>query len=905
MTGKTDVEAPRETQNRRFTVKKKVSIISAALTGIILVITGLSYVTYSTTDSSFRKVEHIFEAEYNLAETLRAFVVLESHTREQLLSPLDSEKGGAQEEFKTFEAAYETTAQLVPDGHKDELETIRKDIHAFHALFDKAQAVRQEENEIVNAQMAELALELEETAHDIEVAAVRSADTAVIGQAGSLLEHVLKGEMLANKVIVKYSPEHLAKAKEHLSKSEILVASLSSAPVQSVAVLARKISGKPTEYVTNFTQAVSLAKDLHRLVDADLAKSGADIEHQFEALMKALGEEESQIAHSVESSSLTIFIINAIAALAALGLCGFFARMVIKGIAQPISELSTLMTELSSGKLDLAIPHQERGDELGDLARELEGFRMSAEDALAQLGVNTRIKVALDNSSTNIMLADNDYDIVYMNDSITEMMKEAESDLRQELTQFDSAKLVGSNIDIFHKNPSHQRALLDRLSSTYSTSIKVAGRTFDLTANPVLDNEGQRLGSVVEWKDVTQERAVESEVDVVVTAAVNGNFKERIPLEGKTGFMRNLAEAMNRLCETTDAALEEVNTNLKAIAEGDLTKRVVNSYSGSFDDLKNRLNQTAEQLSDIVTEVTVSANEVTNASSEITSGTNDLSQRTEQQASNLQETAASMEEIASTIKQNADNAQQANQLAISARTVASDGGDVVGKAVTAMSEIEDSSQKISDITGVIDEIAFQTNLLALNAAVEAARAGDAGKGFAVVASEVRSLAQRSSEAAKDIKALIVESGSQVKDGVTLVNNAGTSLTEIVESVKRVTDIVSEIAAASREQATGVEEINKAISQMDEMTQQNSALVEENAAACRMLQEQAGSMHQRMSFFQASAVAEPAAGTVPKSAMVQPEMTVRAAAGGGGQAVAAMQANLQTAFRDEDDDWKEF
>lgn len=516
---------------------------------------------------------------------------------------------------------------------------------------------------------------------------------------------------------------------------------------------------------------------------------------------------------------------------------------------------------------------------------------------------NTRIKVALDNCTTNVMVADNEYNIVYMNDSVTEMMREAESDLRKELSQFDSSKLIGANIDVFHKNPAHQRSMLERLSSTYETSITVAGRIFNLIANPVLDSEGNRLGSVVEWNDVTQERAVEDEINTMVNAAVNGNFATRIELEGKDGFMRNLAEAMNRLCETTGAALDDVNENLGAIAEGDLNRRITNSYSGSFEDLKNKLNETASRLSEIVTEVIVSANEVTNASSEITTGTNDLSQRTEQQASNLQETAASMEEIASTIKQNADNAQQANQLAISARGVASDGGEVVGKAVTAMSQIEASSQKISDITGVIDEIAFQTNLLALNAAVEAARAGDAGKGFAVVASEVRSLAQRSSEAAKDIKQLILESGTQVKDGVTLVNDAGSSLTEIVDSVKRVTDIVSEIAAASTEQATGVEEINKAISQMDEMTQQNSALVEENAAACRMLQDQAGSMHERMSFFEVESTGSSKPAVLSEARAKPQARPMRKVAGGGGS-VAAIQADLQSAF-ETDDDWKEF
>ncbi|QDG78899.1 methyl-accepting chemotaxis protein [Labrenzia sp. PHM005] len=520
---------------------------------------------------------------------------------------------------------------------------------------------------------------------------------------------------------------------------------------------------------------------------------------------------------------------------------------------------------------------------------------------------NMRIRVALDNCSTNVMVADNDFNIVYLNDSVTSMMRNAEADLRKELSQFDVNKLVGSNIDVFHKNPAHQRGMLERLSSTYETSINVAGRIFDLIANPVLDAEGNRLGTVVEWKDVTQERAVENEINTVVNAVVGGNFEERVPLDGKSGFMLSLAEAMNRLCDTTGSALDDVSVNLGALAEGDLNSRITKTYSGSFEDLKNKLNDTASRLGEIVTDVVVGANEVTNASAEITTGTNDLSQRTEQQASNLEETAASMEEIASTIKQNADNAQQANQLAINARGVASDGGEVVGKAVTAMSAIEDSSQKISDIIGVIDEIAFQTNLLALNAAVEAARAGDAGKGFAVVASEVRSLAQRSSEAAKDIKQLIIESGSQVKDGVDLVNNAGTSLTEIVDSVKRVTDIVSEIAAASTEQATGVEEINKAISQMDEMTQQNSALVEENAAACRMLQEQAEGMHQRMSYFSvdaaSTAAAAPVRQTKPKP-VARAMPAARVASGGGGGAVAAMQSDIETAF-DADDDWKEF
>src|SRR5262249_16122875 len=275
--------------------------------------------------------------------------------------------------------------------------------------------------------------------------------------------------------------------------------------------------------------------------------------------------------------------------------------------------------------------------------------------------------------------------------------------------------------------------------------------------------------------------------------------------------------------------------------------------NGFFEAMSRGINQLADNLTEVVSKVKLAAGEVHRGAEEISAGNSNLSLRTEEQAASLEETASSMEEMTTTVKQNADNAGQANQLAMAAREQAEQGGMVVGKAVQAMSGINDSARKIADIIGVIDEIAFQTNLLALNAAVEAARAGDAGKGFAVVASEVRSLAQRSSGAAKDIKALIVESGSQVKDGVKLVNDAGSSLTEIVESIKKVPDILSEIAAASKEQSTGVEEINKAVSQMDEMTQQNAALVEESAAASRTLQEQAQNLHSRMSEFTIDAI----------------------------------------------------
>lgn len=472
--------------------------------------------------------------------------------------------------------------------------------------------------------------------------------------------------------------------------------------------------------------------------------------------------------------------------------------------------------------------------------------RLAAEEKLAT--ANARIRAALDNVTTNVMIADNNRDIIYMNRSVSEMLLAAESDLRKVLPNFDARKLIGTSMDGFHRNPAHQRDLLANLRTTYKAQIAVGGRTFSLIANPVFNDNGERLGSVVEWKDRTEEVKVEKEVGDIVIAASNGDFTRRIALEGKEGFFRQLGEGINQLVNTSEQGLKDVGYVLEALSRGDLTRSITAEYQGTFGQLKDYSNNTVTSLTQMLLQIREATETINTAANEIASGNADLSSRTEQQASNLEETASSMEELTSTVKQNSDNARQANQLAMTASGVAQKGGVVVQNVVETMAAINDSARKIADIISVIDGIAFQTNILALNAAVEAARAGEQGRGFAVVAAEVRNLAQRSASAAKEIKSLITDSVEKVDDGNKLVSEAGSTMQEIVQAIKRVTDLMSEIAAASEEQSSGIEQVNTAVTQMDEMTQQNAALVEQASAAAESLREQADTLSQSVAVF---------------------------------------------------------
>jgi methyl-accepting chemotaxis protein len=498
------------------------------------------------------------------------------------------------------------------------------------------------------------------------------------------------------------------------------------------------------------------------------------------------------------------FLAVLVAVIVALLASSFIQRLIVRSLNRAVG----IFSAIGAGKLDSEIV-VECDDETGTVLRalgktqaqlqaNLEAERERSEVERAIGAVNARIKQSLDAASANIMVVDAEGVIQYLNPAAQHMFTTAQAGLRQALPGFDASKLLGANMDVFHAAPGRQRQMIEALNKAHVAELKIGMETMRWSVVPVDDDAGNRVGYAMEWTNRTQEVGIEQEVNGIVEGALLGDLTQRIQQEGKTGFFATLATGMNSLLDNFG--------------------EVVGSIKGA-------------------------AGEVETGAAEISKGNTSLSQRTEEQAASLEETASSMEEMTSTVRQTADNATHANQLAIAARNQAENGGTVVGKAVQAMAGINAASRRIADIIGVIDEIAFQTNLLALNAAVEAARAGEQGRGFAVVASEVRNLAGRSATAAKEIKALIQDSVGKVEEGSKLVDQSGQTLEEIVLAVKKVTDIVAEIAAATNEQSAGIEQVNKAVMHMDEVTQQNAALVEEAAAAAEAIVEQAHGLNE--------------------------------------------------------------
>ncbi len=539
------------------------------------------------------------------------------------------------------------------------------------------------------------------------------------------------------------------------------------------------------------------------------------------------------------------------------------------------------------------------------------------------LGARTNARLmAMEALNANIMIADRNLNITYMNPAVMDLLQKAEADLKKELPRFSVATLIGSNIDVFHKTPAHQRDMLKNLKGRHNATIKVGDLMFDLQVSPLVRG-GRNSGFVVEWSDartrlqnlefavqiaaISRSQAViEFDIDGTILNA-NANFlnclgytmeeikgrKHSMFVEKayaaspayeefwnglragefhpqefrrvhKDGRIITIQAAYNPIMDSqgkvvkvikfaTDvskrvAIVKDIGEALKKLAEGDLSSQITNTFTSEYEELRQNFNMSVAQLNKTMGAIAQSISTINSGSQEISSGANDLARRTEQQAASLEETAAALDQITANVRSSSQRADEARHVAVEANQSAAKSGDVVSQAVNAMSRIEESARQISNIIGVIDEIAFQTNLLALNAGVEAARAGEAGKGFAVVAQEVRELAQRSAQAAKEIKGLIQTSSTEVASGVKLVSETGVALKGIGAFIVTINQHMEAIATSAREQSVGLAEVNTAVNQMDQTTQQNAAMVEETSAASGTLASESANLRDMIARF---------------------------------------------------------
>ena len=561
--------------------------------------------------------------------------------------------------------------------------------------------------------------------------------------------------------------------------------------------------------------------------------------------------------------------------------------------------------EIASGVLDRRIDAGTQ-DEVGQLMSALERMRTDlqarAESERVIAEENLRARTALDFVTTNVRIADNDGKVLYANRAMHATVTRIADELRRHIPGFSLDKFIGCNIAAICTNPEFVRESRTTADG-YRARLVIGRHVFELVSTPIIGESGQRIGSVGEWIDRTEEVAIERQVTDVVVAAGQGDFTQRLSVDDKQGFFRQLADGLNGLLEQVSVSLSDVAAVLSGISGGDLTRRIDRNYSGLLGQLKDDTNTTVDKLREVVGRIKESTESINTAAREIAAGNADLSSRTEEQASSLEETASSMEELNATVKQNAESAQKANQLGHQSNEAVMRGAETVKRVVLTMSDIQDSSRKIADIIGVIDSIAFQTNILALNAAVEAARAGEQGRGFAVVASEVRNLAQRSAQAAKEIKGLIADSVERVDGGAKLVAEAGATMEQVVDSFRQVTGLVTDIASASQEQSSGIAQVTQAVSQMDGVTQQNAALVEQAAAAAESLEEQARSLMRAVGQFKLDEGGRVTASFEAAREAANSEPVLPRSRGGALGKVKRIAPTAQPAFAEEE--WEEF
>ena len=547
-----------------------------------------------------------------------------------------------------------------------------------------------------------------------------------------------------------------------------------------------------------------------------------------------------------------IAIYGGAAVFAIIGLCVLVLGLYV---TRRLSELQDVVSTLTHGNFKQRIDIGAR-DEFGFISRGMKTLQvaLAAESVrIAEASMRGRkLQMALENAKTGIMLLDEDHAVVFINGALTELFSEREADFRTQLPGFAADDVVGQPLESLWVDAEGQRRYLDALTTTGYQEVAFGDVHLRTQADPILNEDGTRVGTMISWKDVSLEERIASDLRRIVLSAKEGDLAGRVKIDDSGKFLSRLGAEVNELVGVSDSAINDAVHVFGAVAGGDLTQLIDKEYRGSFGRLKENANATVTRLTDIISHFKADADGINRTSTELEEGNDNLANRTERQSVALEQLVANMDSLTLATEQNSVNATQATEVSDAMREKAEHGCVVVSRAVAAMDQIHDSSQTIADIVGVIDEIAFQTNLLALNASVEAARAGEQGRGFAVVASEVRTLAQRSATAAREIKQLIQDSVTKVEAGSELVNDTGEMLAEMMSSVREVADVINQISSASGQQFQGIQEVGSAISEMEEMTRENAALVIQLAGASRQMSRSAKGMHASLDFFQLSA-----------------------------------------------------
>lgn len=536
--------------------------------------------------------------------------------------------------------------------------------------------------------------------------------------------------------------------------------------------------------------------------------------------------------------------------LAAMGLGTIIWRTL--ALAKPSRVHLKAIHDLGNGLFRDPIPGNDAWTNALNLIRTRIG--QNASDAFDAARESAVLTTAMNAASTNLMVADADFNIISINTSLATMFKHNEARLKAQLPSFSAASVVGSNMDIFHKNPAHQRAMVSALTQPYTAELKIDALILRLTVVPILQ-ASHRLGYVVEWMDVTEQRHIEHELATTIQQASKGIISNRINTQGLDAFYLSSAQGINTLLDGLHLFMSKTIQNIGELAFNRIDKQVEGDYQGSFKMTQDAINIALNGLNTMVAQVQFTSNEVTRSMNQLNDGVNDFSDRIQQQAAAIEQTSAATTEMLSSIQQNLHGIRTVNEITRKVNEQVAEGSDIMEEALAAMQAVEASGQQIGNIVGLIDSIAFQTNLLALNAAVEAARAGEHGRGFAVVASEVRTLAGKSADAAKDIKKLIDTSVNQISEGSRRARDANHALETIKTSVNEVNTMINQMSDAGIEQEKAIQEVSKAMNVMDASSQQSAALVEQTAASTQQVYENMSTLNQLVARFSLNATAK--------------------------------------------------